>query len=150
MKYIFLMLCFLTLISCKFMNEFNRKDMDKLFALYQEKNLFFVNVLVKKEGAKLYEGSAGYQNFENKVKNNPTTIFMIGSISKTYTATILMQLVEEGKIKLDDTLSKYFPDIPNAHLISIEMLLRHRSGLFNYTADPQFLKEVANPISKEE
>jgi D-alanyl-D-alanine carboxypeptidase len=150
MKYILLSICFLAFISCKFTDNFNHQDLNKLMSLYEEKDLFFVNVLVIRAGVKLYEGGAGYQNLEKKIKNNPNTIFMIGSITKTYTATILMQLVEEGKIKLEDKLSIYFPDIPNAGQISIEMLLRHRSGLFNFTSDPKFIEEVPHPISKAE
>ena len=57
----------------------------------------------------------------------------IGSNTKTWTGTAILQLVEEGKIALDDPVSKYRPDVPNGDNITIEMLLNMRSGLFNYS-----------------
>ncbi|MBT2595853.1 serine hydrolase [Arthrobacter sp. ISL-72] len=57
----------------------------------------------------------------------------IGSITKTWTATVILQLVQEGRIKLDDPVSKFRPDVPNGANITIEQLLNMRSGLYNYT-----------------
>lgn len=57
----------------------------------------------------------------------------IGSNTKTWTGTVILQLVEEGSIALDDPVSKYRPDVPNGDNITIEQLLNMRSGLFNYT-----------------
>lgn len=57
----------------------------------------------------------------------------IGSNTKTWTGTVILQLVEEGRIALDDPVSKYRPDVPNGDNITIEMLLNMRSGLFNYS-----------------
>jgi D-alanyl-D-alanine carboxypeptidase len=71
----------------------------------------------------------------------------IGSITKTWTGTVILQLVQEGKLRLDDPIAKYRPDVPNGQNITIEQLLDMRSGLGNYTtsldvnhrmdADPQ-------------
>jgi D-alanyl-D-alanine carboxypeptidase len=126
------------------------RRLDSLFSFYDKNQLFFVNALLKRNGNVKFQGSSGYQDYEAKVKNNPETQFLIGSITKTYTATIIMQLVEEGKLKLSDKLSTFFPKIPNAQTITVEMLLRHRSGLFNYTSHPDFIKEVTTSISKED
>jgi D-alanyl-D-alanine carboxypeptidase len=66
----------------------------------------------------------------------PVTIddhIRVGSNTKTWTGTVVLQLVQEGKIALDDPVSKYRPDVPNGDNITIEMLLNMRSGLFNYT-----------------
>lgn len=57
----------------------------------------------------------------------------VGSNTKTWTATVILQLVQEGKIALSDPVSKYRPDVPNGKNITIEQLLNMRSGLFNYT-----------------
>lgn len=57
----------------------------------------------------------------------------IGSITKTWTATVILQLVQEGRIKLDDPVADYRPDVPNGASITIEQLLTMRSGLYNYT-----------------
>ncbi len=57
----------------------------------------------------------------------------IGSITKTWTGTVVLQLVDEGKLRLDDPVAKYRPDVPNGENITIEQLLTMRSGLGNYT-----------------
>ncbi|GAB2798982.1 serine hydrolase domain-containing protein [Rhabdobacter roseus] len=136
--------------SCGSAQKLDTPAADSLFAFYDQHELFFVNALVKREGTLLYQGSAGYQNREAGIKNNPKTQFLIGSITKTYTATLIMQLVEEGQLKLDDKLARFYPALPNADRITLEMLLRHRSGLFNYTNAPTFAQEVSTPISKEQ
>ncbi len=63
----------------------------------------------------------------------------VGSITKTMTATIILQLVEEGRLTLDDPISRYAADVPDGDRITIAQLLDMRSGLFSYTEDPQFL-----------
>lgn len=71
----------------------------------------------------------------------PVTVddhFRIGSNTKTMTGTVLLQLVQEGKIGLDDPVSKYRPDVPNGDDITIAQLLDMRSGLYNYSEDEQF------------
>lgn len=65
-----------------------------------------------------------------------------GSTTKTWTATVIPQLAQEGKIALDDPVSRYRPDIPNAENITIEQLLNMRSGLFSYTETYQMLHDM--------
>ncbi len=68
--------------------------------------------------------------------STPVTVddhIRIGSNTKTWTGTVILQLVEEGAIALDDPVSTYRPDVPNGDAITIEQLLTMRSGLFNYT-----------------
>ncbi|WP_344401165.1 serine hydrolase domain-containing protein [Catellatospora chokoriensis] len=71
----------------------------------------------------------------------PVTVgdrFRIGSNTKTMTGTVLLQLVQEGKIGLDDPVSKYRPEVPDGDAITIAQLLDMRSGLYNYSEDEQF------------
>ena len=65
-------------------------------------------------------------------------IFRVGDITKTFTVTVLLQLVDEGRVKLADPLAKYLPDIPNAGNITIRELCNMTSGLFDYTEDNKF------------
>ncbi len=148
MRNLLLAVILLGTISCTSAQTVDTKALDSLFSVYDQKELFFVDAMVKRDGALLYQGSAGYQDREAGIKNSPQTQFLIGSITKTYTATIIMQLVEEGKMKLDDKLARFYPGIPNADQITLTMLLRHRSGLFNYTSSPTFMQEVAGPMPK--
>jgi D-alanyl-D-alanine carboxypeptidase len=70
----------------------------------------------------------------------------VGSNTKTWTATVILQLVQEGKIALDDPVSKYRPDIPNGENITIKELLNMTSGLFNYTETYQINHDMdVNP-----
>ena len=68
--------------------------------------------------------------------------YRIGSITKTMTATVILQLAQEGKVSLDDPISKYRPDVPNGDNITIAQLLDMRSGLAGYTEDPVFQQAV--------
>lgn len=61
--------------------------------------------------------------------------FRIGSITKTWTATVILELVDEGELALSDPVSKYRPDVPGGDSITIEQMLGMRSGLFSYTGD---------------
>ncbi|MBI2703902.1 MAG: beta-lactamase family protein [Actinobacteria bacterium] len=68
--------------------------------------------------------------------STPVTIddrYRIGSVTKTFTGTVILQLVQEGKLKLDDPVSKYRADVPNGQKITITQLLNMRSGLYNYS-----------------
>ncbi len=65
--------------------------------------------------------------------------FGVGSTTKSIVATVLLQLVDEGKLTLDDKVSKYISWVPNGENITIRQLLNMTSGLYNYTQDPNLL-----------
>lgn len=88
-------------------------------------------ILVAKNGQILFERYKGYSNFVTKDPVTEHTPFHLASISKTFTGMAVLKLWEEGKLSLDDTLQKYFPQFPY-YGITIKMLLSHRSGLPNY------------------
>jgi CubicO group peptidase (beta-lactamase class C family) len=74
-------------------------------------------------------------------KDEPMTIddhFRVGSNTKTMTSTVILQLVQEGKLALDDPIGKYRPDVPNGANITIQQLAEMRSGLYSYTFDKGF------------
>ena len=76
----------------------------------------------------------GYANVEHNVPVRPETVFQSGSLGKQFTAATVMTLVEEGKIGLDDSIAKYFPEAPEAfHAITVRHLLTHTSGIPDYT-----------------
>jgi D-alanyl-D-alanine carboxypeptidase len=91
--------------------------------------------------------TAGLSDIANKLPMDVNNVFRIGSNTKTMTCTVLLQLVDEGKISLTDKLSKYYPEYPKADKIDIAMLLNMRSGIFNYSEDlPVFMQSmVSNP-----
>ena len=81
---------------------------------------------------------------------DPDMLFRVGSLTKSFTATVILRLSEEGKLKLDDTLDKYITDpvIPNANNITIRQIASMTSGLFNYTEDMDFLMAVKKEPSR--
>jgi D-alanyl-D-alanine carboxypeptidase len=72
----------------------------------------------------------------------------ICSITKTFTVTVLLQLVDEGRLSLGDTLAKFYPDIPNADRITIRQLCNMTAGIFNYSDDETFLKTYTEDPNK--
>ncbi len=102
-------------------------------------NKFMGSLAISKNGQILYTRSVGYANLETKQLANENTIYRIGSISKTFTAVLVLKAIEEKKLKLTETLSTYFPEIKNAKKISIHHLLNHRSGIHNFTDDESYL-----------
>jgi D-alanyl-D-alanine carboxypeptidase len=66
-------------------------------------------------------------------KMDTRDIFRIGSLTKTFTATVILQLVDEGKVRLDDSLHKFYPKVPNSRNITVRQLLNMTSGIHSYT-----------------
>jgi D-alanyl-D-alanine carboxypeptidase len=84
----------------------------------------------------------GADDLQKQTKISTADNFRIGSVSKTFTAIVTLQLAAEGKLSLDDPLSKYEPQVPNGSNITVKMLLGHTSGLFSYTEDEGFQKTI--------
>jgi len=100
---------------------------------------FMGSVLVARGGKPVFRKSYGFANAEWDIANTPDTKFRLGSITKQFTAVALLQLVEQGKLKLDDPISKYYTDAPKAwDKVTIHHLLNHTSGIPSYTAIPNF------------
>lgn len=102
-----------------------------------------LQVAVFKDGKPLVVKSYGSANLELKVPVNDDSVFLIGSVTKQFTAAALLQLRDEGKLSMDDRLAKYYPDYPRAADITIRQMLHHTSGLHNYTDDPSFIDQAA-------
>lgn len=130
---------FLLLVSlCLQGQDFDRAKMDRFFDVLAEKDQAMGTLSIYQDGKMVYEKSMGYLDLEQKIGAKPQSKYRIGSISKTFTAIVIMQMVEEQKLSLDQPLAQYFPTVPNADKINIEQLLRHRSGLFNLTNQEDF------------
>lgn len=94
-----------------------------------------LQVVVEYRGKVLIDRGFGLSDLENQTPVHTDTVFCIGSISKQFGAAAIMQLVEAGKLRLDDKLATYNPTFPRAERITIRDLLRHTSGIedFEYT-----------------
>ncbi|MBI9038189.1 MAG: beta-lactamase family protein [Bacteroidales bacterium] len=82
--------------------------------------------------------TAGVANIETKKSLSPDMVFRIGSNTKTFVITVLLQLVDEGLLTLDDKLSVFFPEFPRADEVTIEMLTNMRSGIHSYTGTDEY------------
>lgn len=102
-----------------------KSSIDSLLTNFQRHNAFSGNILLQKNGETIYKGEF------NKFAEGSDQ-YRIGSITKVFTAIITFQLIEEGKLSLDSRLSKYFPSIKNAEMITIGNMLNHTSGIYNY------------------
>ena len=111
---------------------------DRLMASYMEQDLFSGVVLVGEGDEVLYEKAFGQANKDFNVNNTVETKFNIASIGKTFTAVAIMQIVEQGKISLEDSIIKFLPDFPFEQVPEIRHLLSHTGGLGNYMRHPEF------------
>ncbi|MET0944776.1 MAG: serine hydrolase domain-containing protein [Flavobacterium sp.] len=138
MKKIVFTLCLLTAIIFKTQSQELPQKIDSLLLSYAKINRFNGTALVYKKGKVILEKGYGYQDIKNKVPNTPNTIFQVGSITKQFTATVILKLAEENKLTLQDKLTKYFPDYPRGNEITIEHLLSHTSGIYEYFRNPLY------------
>ncbi len=129
---------------------------EKLVASYDslmkknEENGFSGVVLVEDRGKLIYNKAFGYADKKKEIKNTPEALFDIGSITKQFTAAAILKLMENGKLSMNDPLSKFFDGVPaDKKNITLHQLLTHTSGISKYTGDDyeylsseDFLKQV--------
>jgi D-alanyl-D-alanine carboxypeptidase len=102
-------------------------------------------VVLVRNGDKTLRLSHGYGNLATKAVMRPTDRFRIGSLTKSYVATVVLQLAGEAKLSLDDSVERWLPGlVPNGANITVHHLLGHQSGLFDYIVDPRVLKPYLN------
>jgi len=143
----------LAFFTAGFAQTLEKAKLDQFFDRLAEKKKAMGSLAIVKDGKVLYARAIGYSQV-NGTEGKPLTTadrFRLGSITKMYTATMTLQLVEEGKLKLTDTLDKFLPQIPNAPKITIAQILSHRSGIPNVRRkpDPQ-IKVSTIPMEKDE
>jgi CubicO group peptidase (beta-lactamase class C family) len=89
------------------------------------------NVLIVQKGKILYQNSFGFAHLKAKDTLTADSRFQLASLSKPFTAVAVLKLIQEGRVSLDDSVQRFFPDFPY-HGVKVDMLLSHRSGLPNY------------------
>ena len=129
-----------------------------LTKLSQEKN-FSGGLLIIKDGKQIFCKGYGWANKEQKIPFNPRTLASMGSITKAFTATAIMKLVEQHKLSVSDPLKKFFPPVPADKAgITIHQLLTHSSGFHEFLENDggdyakietnEFLKKAfSNPLA---
>src|SRR6266581_6035984 len=115
---------------------------DALISAYNKVHQFNGSALVAEKGSVILEKGYGLANMEWQIPNTPDTKFRLGSITKQFTSMVVMQLVNEGKIKLDDKITTYLPDYrkDTGDKVTVRNLLTHTSGIPSYTSIPGFFQ----------
>lgn len=143
----------LVLISSMSFAQTKVEQIEKLLDTYKEYGKFNGSVLVSDQGKVIYAKGFGMANMEWNIPNQPNTKHRLGSITKQFTAMLILQLVAEGKLNLQAPITKYLPDYPKASgdIITSHHLLTHTSGIPNYTSFPKFIEdESRNPYTPVE
>ena len=121
------------------------QKIEALLGQYYEYGQFNGSALVTENGKVIFKKGFGMANMEWEIPNTPDTKFRIGSITKQFTAMLIMQLVEKGKLKLDGKITDYLPDYPKStgDKVTLHHLLTHTSGIPGYTEFPNFFRDVS-------
>ncbi|MFM6953518.1 MAG: serine hydrolase domain-containing protein [Sphingobacteriaceae bacterium] len=123
------------------------KQIDAFVEKLHRTRQFNGNVLVARKGKIIYERAIGWADYLHRDSLKINSVFELASVSKPFTATAIMLLVEQGKLKLDQNVKAFFPDFPYEG-ITIRLLLSHRSGMMNYVYfTDDIWKEKMNPMS---
>lgn len=123
---------------------------EKTLSEYAQNNNFNGTILVTQNGKPVYHQSFGYADRQYDIKNTNETRYKIASITKTFTAVLILQLYEQGKLALDKPIRQYLPDYTGegADQVTIHHLLTHSSGIENCEKNGDAIYEL--PLSADE
>ncbi|HJY64344.1 MAG TPA: serine hydrolase domain-containing protein, partial [Ignavibacteria bacterium] len=130
-------------VSFSFADD-NAGKLDKLMSEFDKTEMFSGNVILSKDGNKVFEKSYGYADWESKTPVTPATLFNIGSLNKMFTHSMILQLQKEGKLSVNDPLNKYLRLLPDeiGGKITIQMLIEMKAGLNDYLRDPAYNRNL--------
>jgi CubicO group peptidase (beta-lactamase class C family) len=118
---------------------------------YVDDQTFMGTVLVARDGEVLLSEGFGFANLEWKIPNTPVTKFRLGSVTKQFTAAAVLLLAERGKLSLDDSVKKHWPDAPSSwESVTFFHLLTHTAGIPNMAALPNFAtyRLMPSPVAR--
>jgi CubicO group peptidase (beta-lactamase class C family) len=147
-----LMVLLVALCSTSVQAKELKQELDDYLKAAHDVWKFHGAVLAAKDGKVLFKKGYGMANIELGVPNTPEMKFQIGSITKQFTSTAILQLEEKGLLSLDDPITKHLPDYPKetGDSITIHHLLSHTSGIPNYTSMPGVMDNKALAVSVED
>lgn len=133
----------------------NAGKLDSFFNALSEANQGMGSIAISKNGKLLYSHAIGYELMNDQQTDAATgkTKYRIGSVTKMVTAVIIFQLIEDRKLTLHTTIKDFLPNVPNSHLMTIEDLLSHRTGLGRipfkkFGRSPKTHKEMLSIINR--
>ncbi len=120
-----------------------KQSLDELITDCMEKNhIPGIGFGISFQEGEIIEEYYGFSNLEYDSPVNNNSIFAIGSITKTFTAIAILNLIEEKKLNLSDKLSKFFPEFTNSNIITIDKLLNHSSGIKDIFEVPEIIEHL--------
>ena len=146
-----LLLLLLVTTQFGFAQQTKFQKIDSLLTFLNTNNKFMGSIAINENNKIVFAKAYGLADVETNKKLDATTKLKIGSITKTFTATMIMQLVEEKKLTLDTKLSKFYSKVANAETISILDLLHHRTGIPDYlNADSTIVSNLFRNNTRKE
>ena len=145
------LLSFCLLISFSNQAQNLTSQVDEYLLSHSQPNAPGASVLISKDGKAIYKKAVGMANLELNVPLSTDHVFEIGSITKQFTAVSILMLEEQGKLKVEDNITKYIPDYPtHGKTITIHHLLNHTSGIKSYTSMENFIKNARTDMTPTE
>ncbi len=149
-RFIALLACAIGFSQGSFSQDLDAEKLDRYLETLAQNNKFMGSVALSRNGQVIYQKSVGFRVVEEQLRADENSKYRIGSISKTFTTVLIFKAVEAKKLQLDETIDKWFPTIPNAKKITVGQLLQHRSGIHNFTNDPEYLNWNTEPQSRDQ
>lgn len=137
-KSILLLALILVTVPLVAQSDFDKSKLDNYLGSMAKYSKLSGSVAITASGNLIYENYFGTSSSTQNLETDSDTKFRVGSITKTFTAVVIFQLIEENKLQLNTFLASYFPDIKNAESITIKQMLNHTSGIHNYTGDRKY------------
>jgi CubicO group peptidase (beta-lactamase class C family) len=125
-----------------------QQEMEAFVQAHLATGKFMGAVLVARGDEVLFQGGYGKANLELDVPNTTETVFRLGSLTKQFTAAAILQLQDQGRLSVNDTLDRYLPDAPHAGEVTLAQLLSHSSGIPDSLASPGL--ELRQPHTPDE
>ena len=141
-------LCFVS--SLTFAQGIDAQRLDEYFNVLEQNDKFMGGVALSQNGKLIYSRASGFSDIISNSKSNKETKYRIGSISKTFTAVLVLKAFEDRKLDLEQNIAKFFPTIKNANRITVRQLLMHRSGIYNFTDAEDYKAWMSHPKTEQE
>lgn len=129
--------------------SFDREKLDTYFETLASNNKMMGSISMANDGKIIYQKAFGFANIDQQIPLSSDSRFRVGSITKMFTAALILKAIEEGKIQLDQKIVAFFPELKNSEIISISQLMNHRSGIHSFTSNPDYLTWNTLPKSRK-
>lgn len=120
--------------------EKKTQEIDHIIRAYEAIHKFNGTALIHYQNRTIFEKSYGWQDAEKKIPNQNKNVYQIASLTKSFTALVIVKLNEEGKLSVKDPISKFITDYPRGNEITIEHLLTHTSGIYEALQNKEYFR----------